>query len=318
MPSDTGDGPLPGVVVFGGLNMDLMVETPRPAGPGETREGKRFYTTPGGKGGNQAVAAARILGDRAPVSMVGRVGADAYGNEVVTSLANAGVDTKFVRQDPASHTGVAVIMIDAEGESYVNAVYGANGLCGEEQVRDVDEALDGAAVLLVQQEIPSGVVLAAMRAARAKSVRVILDPAPTRPSLPAGFHETCDILTPNEHEAADLCGFAVRDSASARRAAQHIRSQGVPTVILTLGDAGAWVESDGISELVPAPAVRATATVGAGDALNGALAAAVVLGQDLVHAVRLGTAAGAFCATKEGAQSAMPTLAEIEALIVGG
>ncbi len=314
MPSTTCSGSLPGVVVLGGLNMDLMVEMPTPAGPGETRIGKRFYTTPGGKGGNQAVAAARILGDRASVRMIGRTGADAYGDEVVSSLRDAGVDATFVRRDPASHTGVAVIMIDDHAESYVNAVYGANDLCGDEQLRDIDQALDNAAVLLVQQELPPSVVLQAMRAARAKSVRVILDPAPTRPDLPAGFHGTCDILTPNEHEAADVCGFPVGDATSAQRAAQHIRDQGVATVILTLGAAGAWVESDSISELVPAPTVRATATVGAGDALNGGLAAALVLGQDLIQAVQLGTAAGAFCATKEGAQTAMPTMKEIETL----
>ena len=298
--------------------MDLMVETPRPAGPGETREGTRFYTTAGGKGGNQAVAAARILGERARVSMVGLVGGDAYGTEVVASLDRLGVDTKFVRQEPACHTGVAVIMIDAQGESYVNAVYGANALCGDQQVRDVDEVLDEAAVLLVQQEIPTALVLEAMRSARTKRVRVILDPAPTRPSLPAGFLEACDILTPNQHEAADVCGFSVGDETSARRAARWIRDQGVNTVIVTLGEAGAWVEGDGISELVPAPNVHATATVGAGDALNGGLAAGLVLERDLIQAVRLGTAAGALCATREGAQDAMPTLAEIEALLASG
>ncbi len=209
-------------------------------------------------------------------------------------------------------------MIDGTGESYVNAVYGANDLCGEDQLRDLDQALDNAAVLLVQQEIPSRIVLEAMRAAKIKNVRVILDPAPTRTDLPSGFHETCDILTPNQHEAADLCGFPVLDPAAAQRAAQHVRGQGVATVILTLGEAGAWVEGNNISELVPAPSVRATATVGAGDALNGGLAAALVLGQDLLQAVRLGTAAGAFCATKEGAQKAMPTMAELEALAAGG
>ncbi len=309
MPADT-----PGVVVLGGLNMDLMVETPRPAGPGETREGTRFYTTPGGKGGNQAVAAARILGKRASVSMVGRVGADVYGNEIIASLGHAGVDTNYVRQDPDSHTGVAVIMIDGEGESYVDAVYGANANCGEEQLRDIGEALGGATVLLVQQEVPATVTLEAMRMARSHGARVILDPAPTRSSLPAGYFQACDVLTPNQHEAADLCGFSIDDEATAQQAARSIREQGVATVIVTLGEGGAWVESDGISELVPAPKVRATATVGAGDAFNGALAAALVLEQNLIQAVRLGTTAGAVCATKEGAQNAMPTLAEIEAL----
>jgi ribokinase len=308
----------PGVVVLGGLNMDLMVETPRPAGPGETRIGTRFYTTPGGKGGNQAVAAARILGERASVQMVARVGADTYGEEMVASLTSVGVDTKYVRQDSDSYTGIAVIMIDGEGESYVNAVYGANANCGDEQLGDIGEALEGAAVLLVQQEVSADVSIEAMRAARSKGVRVILDPAPTRTNLPDDYFHTCDILTPNQHEAADLCGFAISDEATAARAARAIREQGVATVIVTLGDAGAWVESDGLSKLIPAPNVRATATVGAGDAFNGALAAAFVLEQDLIQAIRMGTVAGAVCATKEGAQDAMPTLAEIEALTPKG
>lgn len=120
---------MPAVAVLGSLNMDIVVETPRPAGPGETREGTRFYATPGGKGANQAVAAARILGDRGRVTMVGRVGRDPYGDDLVASLRVAGIDTRYLRRDPPRHSGVAVIFIDAQGENYVNAVYGANGGC---------------------------------------------------------------------------------------------------------------------------------------------------------------------------------------------
>jgi ribokinase len=306
---------MPGVAVLGGLNMDLIVETPRPAGPGETREGTRFYATPGGKGGNQAVAAARILGERAPVTLVGRVGRDPYGDDLITSLLAAGVDTRYVRRDPTHTSGVAVIFIDAQGESYVNAVYGANGCCDQQQVTDVREALKEATVLLVQQEIPLDVTFEAMRCARRAGATVILDPAPTRSPLPNGFLSACDIVTPNEHEAADLCGFAVDGLDSARRAALQIRDAGAPTVIVTLGEAGAWVDSDKVSELVPAPSVRAVATVGAGDAFNGGLAAGLAMELDLMQAVRLGVAAGALCVTKEGAQQAMPTLAEVERLL---
>lgn len=305
----------PGIAVLGGLNMDLMVETPRPAGPGETLEGTRFYTTPGGKGGNQAVAAARILGERAPVIMVGRVGRDSYGDDLIASLNGSGVDTRYVRRDPASGSGVAVIFIDAQGESYVNAVYGANACCDEQQVRDVRRALEDAGVLLVQHEIPLAVAFEAMKSARKAGATVILDPAPTRSPLPDGFLAACDIVTPNEHEAADLCGFTVDDADAARRAALHIRGAGAPTVIVTLGEAGAWVEGGKVSELVPAPSVRAVATVGAGDAFNGALAAGLAMDLGLIEAVRLGVAAGSLCATKEGAQQAMPAFAEVERLL---
>src|SRR3972149_7227967 len=122
--------------------MDLVVETSRPAGPGETREGTRFYTTPGGKGANQAAAAARILGERAPVTMVGRVGRDPYGDELIASLQAAGVGTKYVRRDPTRNSGVAVIFIDAQGENYVNAAYGANGCCAEQPGADARPAFE--------------------------------------------------------------------------------------------------------------------------------------------------------------------------------
>jgi len=306
---------VPGIVVLGGLNMDLVVETPRLAGPGETREGTRFYATPGGKCGNQAVAAARILGERAPVIMVGRVGRDAYGDDLIASLDATGVDTRYVRRDPASSSGVAVIFIDAKGESYVNAVYGTNGCCDQQQVTDARQALKDAGVLLVQQEIPLDPTFAAMKHARGVGATVILDPAPTRSPLPDGFLAACDIITPNEHEAADLCGFEVDGADSARRAALHLRGAGAPTVIVTLGEGGAWVEADDLSELVPAPSVRAVATVGAGDAFNGGLAAGLAMGLDLIEAVRLGVVAGALCVTKEGAQEAMPTFGEVERLL---
>ncbi len=304
-----------GIAVLGGLNMDLIVETPRPAGPGETREGTRFYATPGGKGGNQAVAAARILGGRAPVIMVGRVGRDPYGDDLIASLNRAGVDTRYVRRDTESGSGVAVIFIDAEGESYVNAVYGANARCDRQQVRDVRQALKDASVLLVQQETPLDVTFEAMKAAGTAGATVILDPAPTRSPLPDGFLGACDIVTPNEHEAADLYGFVVDGAHAARRAALHIRDRGAPTVIVTLGEAGAWVEGNDVSELVPAPSVRAVATVGAGDAFNGGLAAGFAMRLDLIQAVRVGVVAGALCATKEGAQQAMPTFAEVQRLL---
>ena len=306
---------MPGVAVLGSLNMDLIVETPRPAGPGETREGTRFYTTPGGKGANQAVAAARILGERAPVTMVGRVGSDPYGDQLIASLQAAGVGTKYVRRDPTHNSGIAVIFIDAQGENYVNAIYGANGCCDEQQVADVHETLKDAAVLLVQQEIPLDITLKAMTGARKSGVTVILNPAPMRSPLPGGLLTACDFLTPNAHEAAELCGFPVDSVDAARRAALQIRRTGQATVIVTLGRAGAWVEGENISKLVPAPSVPVVATVGAGDAFNGGLAAGLAMGLDLLEAVHLGVAAGALCVTRAGAQKAMPTFAEIERLL---
>lgn len=304
-----------GVVVLGGLNMDLIVETPQVAGPGETREGTNFSTTPGGKGGNQAVAAARILDGRATVGLIARVGSDAFGEELRSQLAGAGVDVRHVRTDAEAASGVAVIFIDAAGENSVNAVYGANARCDGQQVSDALTALADASVLLVQQEIPLDVTIEVTRAARDGGATVILDPAPTREALPDGFLAAVDVLTPNEHEAGDLCGFDVVDADSARTAARQLRAGGPSTVIVTLAEAGAWVEAEGISELVAAPDVDAVATVGAGDAFNGGLAAALAQGLDLRAAVRVGVATGALCVTQPGAQAAMPERADVDALL---
>ena len=307
-----------GVVVLGGLNMDLIVETPQVAGPGETREGTNFSTTPGGKGGNQAVAAARILDGHAPVGLVARVGREAFGDELRSQLVGAGVDVRHVRSDAGAASGVAVIFIDPAGENSVNAVYGANARCDGQQVSDALTALADASVLLVQQEIPLDVTLEVMREAHDGGATVILDPAPTREALPDGFLATADVLTPNEHEAGDLCGFAVVDADSARVAARQLRAAGPSTVIVTLAEAGAWVEADGVSELVAAPVVDAVATVGAGDAFNGGLAAALAQGLELRAAVRVGVATGALCVTQQGAQTAMPVRSDVDALLAEG
>ncbi len=305
----------PGVVVFGGLNMDLMVETPRPAGPGQTIEGTRFYTAPGGKGGNQAVAAARILEGRGAVDLVARAGGDRFGDEMLGYLQSAGVGSRFVRRDNEATSGVAVIFIDPTGENYVNPVYGANARCDAQQVADVREALDHATVLLVQHEVPLDVTLDAMLAARERGATVILDPSPTKHPLPSGFLKAADIVTPNQHEAADLCGTEVRDASSAREAARRLLEAGPSAVVITLGESGAHIETSRLSVEVPAPRVKAVASVGAGDAFNGALAAALAEELELPEAVRWGVAAGALSVTRPGAQEAMPQRSDVEALL---
>ena len=306
------------VVVFGGLNMDLMLETPVPAGPGETREGTRFYTAPGGKGGNQAVAAARILDGHAPVEMVGLVGDDAYGGELREYLQAAGVGVSGVERTSAASSGIATIFIDAAGENYVNAVYGANALAGAEQARAAVQALaastDGIDVLLVQQELPLEATAEVMREARALGATVILDPAPARDGAERML-SLASIVTPNEHEASALAAIAVVDIASAQCAARRLRELGAPIVIVTLAAAGVWVEGESVSRQLAAPPVEAVAMVGAGDAFNGGLAAALASGRALLPAVRTGIATGALCTTRPGAQEAMPSRAAVEALL---
>ncbi len=304
------------IVVFGGLNMDLMIETPVAAGPGETRFGTRYYTSLGGKGGNQAVAAARLLERPGAVSMVGRVGADRFGDELLDGLAAAGVDVAGVGRDPDEPTGIASIFIYESGENAVNAVYGANARCDATELEQLRAALDGARVLLIQQELPVPVTREAVEIARTLGVSTILDPAPTREGLEHA-HAAATVLTPNEHEATDLTGIAVTDAASARDAARRLHEHG-PVAIVTLGERGVWVEGDGVSEQIAAPSVDAVATVAAGDAFAGALAVGIVEGLPLLEGARLGVACAALSTTRDGAQESMPSRAEVEALLERG
>ncbi len=302
------------IVVLGGLNMDLMIETPRIAGPGETTEGTRFYTAPGGKGGNQAVAAARLAKKSSQVHMVGRVGTDSFGAEMRDFLDSNGIVTGRLASDEETASGIAAIFIDPTGENYVNAVYGANANCDTEQVEAAREALEGASVLLCQQEVPLDVTFEVMKIAKEMGVTIVLDPAPAR-DVPDAFYDYPDILTPNQGEAESLSGIAVFDETSAAVAAKIIREQGTPTVIVTLGDEGAHVESDGISLYMPAYRVRVVASVAAGDAFNGGLAIGLSEGADLVDAAKLGMASGAWCVSQDGAQEAMGTRNEVDSLM---
>jgi ribokinase len=304
------------IVVFGGLNMDLIVEIPVPAGPGETRFGTRFSTTPGGKGGNQAVAAARMIEGSGSVEMIGRVGDDRFGEEMIEALASVGVGTEGVAIDGSTTTGIATIFIDAQGENYVNAVYGANARCGAQELERLRAVLDGASLLLLQQELPETVTREAIEVARELGVGVVLDPAPTREGMEAA-HAQATILTPNEHEATDLTGVPVTDVASANEAARKLHQAG-PVAIVTLGELGIWVEGDGLSQHIPAPAVDVVATLAAGDALAGALGVGIAEGLPLSDAARFGVACAALSTTREGAQASMPSRAEVDALLKRG
>jgi ribokinase len=306
------------VLVLGGINIDFIVEAPVIAGRGETREGTAFYTTPGGKGANQAVAAARILDGRVAVEMASMLGDDRYSDEMRRDLEAIGVGTRFVGTASEEHCGVAVILIDGSGENSVNAVYGANTLVDAARSNSAaTELLDGGSVLMVQQETPLEATAAAMRIARERGATSILDPAPTR-SEAVHLLELADVVTPNEHEASELAGYPVTDAEGARRAAQALRGRGAGAAIVTLAAQGAWVEADGVSELVPSYEVEPVATVGAGDAFNGGLAAGLSLGLDLIAAARIGVASGALCVTRRGAQEAMASRSEVEALMAAG
>lgn len=302
------------VVVFGSINMDLVVRTPRLPAPGETLTGHTFFTAPGGKGANQAVACARL---GAPTRMVGRVGDDLFGEQLRASLRAAGVldDDVLITPGPS---GVALIAVDDAAENTIVIVPGANGAVGGDDMPRLEQALDGARVLLLQLETPIAAVIAAARAARARGIMVMLDPAPALP-LPDELWALTDILTPNESEATTLTGIPVHDEQSAAASARALLARGARTVIIKLGARGALVADANGARLWSAFRVTPVDTVAAGDAFNGGLAVALSEGRSFEEAIRWGLAAGALSVTKPGAQPSMPERRELLALLgLGG
>jgi len=301
----------PTIVVLGGINMDLIGVAPRLPAPGETVTGQQFYTAPGGKGANQAVAAAR-LGAR--VRMVGRVGNDVFGPELRDDLQSAGVDVERVTTDPDHPSGIAIILLDDRRQNHIVAIYGANMEYDADQLKTVESALGGADSLLLQMEVPLKVSLEAASTAHRRGVAVIWDPAPAA-DLPPEAYGLIDILAPNQTEAAFLTGIEVRDVASARAAAEALLSRGVGVAMVKLGEQGAYYASDRESGHVPAFVVDVVDTVAAGDAFLGALALKLAEGAALAESVRFACAAGALAVTRPGAQEAMPGRDEVETLL---
>jgi ribokinase len=302
------------VVVLGSINMDLVVRTERFPHPGETLTGRTFYTAPGGKGANQAVAAARL---GVPTRMVGRVGKDVFGNTLLASLKQDGVNVAAVQEDAEQPSGTAVIMVDDKAENEIVIVAGANGAVCEADLDQLRQMLPDAGQLLLQLEVPMDTVLAAARLAHEQDVTVIFDPAPVRP-LPDALYPYIDILTPNESEAAALVGFAVNDEASAAKAAQVLLGRGARQVVIKMGGRGAYWHDGQQAAFLPAYKVNAVDTVAAGDAFNGALAAALAEGLPVQEALRWGMAGGAISTTRIGAQPSLASREELLALLEKG
>lgn len=291
--------------------MDLVTKTPRLPVAGETIQGYEFFTAAGGKGANQAVAAARL---GIPTQLVARLGQDDFGRLLLAQLQAAGVGTDGVLVDEATSSGVAVITVDERGENTIAIVAGANGQLDEVDVERLKTVLPEAAALLMQFEIPLPTVLLAAQAARQTAVPVILDPAPAR-DIPAQLYPLVDIITPNQWEASQLVGFAINDPEAAAKAAVELRQRGVGTAIVKLGDWGVFCATAEDTFFVPAFPVQAVDTVAAGDAFNGGLAAALSQGLPLRQAVVWGAAAGALAATKAGAQPSLPDRQTFDAFL---
>jgi len=294
------------IVVVGSLNIDLVVTAPRHPEIGETIIGSEFHTFPGGKGANQSVAAARLGGS---VNLVGRVGADAFGEMLIESIAANGVKGTHVQRDPASATGVALITVGAGGDNSIVAVQGANGRVTPEDVEQAESVFENASVLLLQFEIPMPAIEKAIQVARKHGVQVILNPAPAC-DIHSELLVGVDYLIPNRTELAFLTGMDSIDAG-----VDMLHDLGVKNLIVTLGEDGAILANAEKRVHLPAFRVQAVDTTAAGDAFVGAFAVALNEGLALEQAVVWGNAAGALAATKPGAQPSLPTRAELAAFL---
>lgn len=301
----------PKIVVYGSVNTDMIVETAHLPRPGETVLGGQFRMSGGGKGANQAVAAARA---GAAVTFVARVGEDDFGRAALAAFRKDGIDTSRIGVDPAAHSGVALISVAASGENQIAVASGANALLNPEHVQQSAPALDGARMVIAQLETPLETVCAAAQLAAEAGVPFILNPAPARP-LPPELLAHTTLLTPNESECELLTGVRVQDEASMREAAGILLKLGVKSVVITLGKRGSFLASGECFKQVPSFSVVAKDTTGAGDVFNGALAVALAEGRPLEEAVTFGNAAAALSVTRAGAQDAAPTRSEIDAFL---
>lgn len=299
--------PAPRILVVGSINMDLVLQMDRVPAPGENLFGRSYSHVCGGKGANQAVAASRL---GAKVDLVARVGHDAEGEKLRRGLEDEGVSTKFVTRDDRSPSGLAVILVDRNGQNRIIVYTGANMTLAAGYA---EKALRGEYdALMLQLEVPDAVVAASFAAARKKRIPVILDAGPARPfdlSLVKGI----DILSPNQHEAAVLTGISCENRADAERAGTRLRELSAAThVVIKMGAAGAFLMSGDICELVPAFPIEAVDPTAAGDSFTAGMVVDWLKTGDIRQAVRYGNAAGALAAASLGAQTSLPKAEEVD------
>ena len=308
---------MPGsIVVIGSLNMDFVFAVDRLPLPGETILSRKFRVIPGGKGANQAYAAAKLAGGETAVRMLGRTGRDSFGDALKANLAGAGVDVRGVLETDSEATGVACIHVDDAGQNSITVAPGANGVLS---IADIDAerwAFDGARCVLLQLEVPLDTIAAALREGRRVGATCILDPAPAR-TLTTEILQLVDIATPNESEACILLGVppARVNAADAIALGQRIRDLGVRAVIVKLGDQGCVYCGPDRTFTSPSFAVPAVDSTAAGDTFNAALAVSLAEGAAMEVALRFANAAAAISVTQPGAQTSAPARAEVESLL---
>ena len=301
------------VVVVGSFMMDLVVKAERRPKTGETLVGESFGMFIGGKGNNQAIAAARF---GSQVHMVGKLGQDSFADQFLDNHKLEGINSDFIIQDPNVGTGVANPFIDTNADNSIIIIPRANMTLTPNAVSLAEKPIAEADVLLLQLEIPINASKRAAEIAQANGTIVILNPAPAQ-EIPDDFIQLADILTPNEVETEMLTGIPVTDENSAEKAAQFLIEKGVKIVILTLGGRGAFVAAEGKSQMIPAFKVKPIDTTAAGDSFCGVLAASLAEELDLSTAVKYATAAGGLAVTKMGAEPSLPSLKEVLKLANG-
>lgn len=286
----------------------MVIKTEAFPQPGETLLGGEFFLFPGGKGANQAVAAARLGGD---VTFIAKIGNDIFGENSIAQFRKEGIVTDYIHVDDKRPSGVALITVDAKGENTIVVAAGSNGTLGRADVEKAAGRFTSDAIVLMQLEIPLETVIYCAQLAKSKGATVILNPAPAR-ALPNELLANISIITPNRTETETLSGIKVSDSASAESAARWFRNKGINTVIITLGRQGAFLFDDRGARLIEAPEVKAVDSTAAGDIFNGALAVGLAKGQDIQNAVRLANRAAALSVTRMGAQASAPFKHELE------
>jgi ribokinase len=300
------------ILVIGSANTDMVVKTQRFPVPGETIVGGDFYMFAGGKGANQAVAAARMGGD---VTFICKVGNDIFGKQAITGFEKEGINTQYAFTDTEKSSGVALITVNGAGENSIVVASGANAALSPEDIEQATQSFETSDIILTQLETPVETVAYIVEKAAILNKKVILNPAPAQ-ILPDSVYQNLFLITPNETEAALLTGLVFVNEASLSHIAETLLSKGIANVLITLGSKGAYFHNSKQHFIVPTPKVKALDTTAAGDVFNGALAVALAEGLDWKTAITTACQAGAISVTRMGAQTSAPYRDEIPTLYI--
>lgn len=299
------------ILVIGSLNMDMVIPIEQMPLKGETILGGNITHIPGGKGGNQACAVGKLGGD---VVMLGCVGDDQFGKDLCENLMRAGVDVSHVGKVEQVPTGIAVILVDAEGSNSIVVAPGTNSKCDVQYLKDYDEILKDCDFVIFQMEIPKDAIWYGIFRAKELGKTVILNPAPVPEFIPEEILQKIDYITPNEVEAVKLAGLEGDSLEVIEEAAGRLLQKGIANVLVTLGSRGVMLMKEGYCEVFPARKVDAVDTTAAGDCFNGAFAVGLAEGMAVEEAIAFGNLASSIAVTRKGAQSSIPARSEVDAL----